>query len=384
MTASPERSQSWVNKGSNPLPEWIEPHVARDREPNGSFLIRTRIGRDSAAARVHVHNAVIVSGGIAYTSPADEISEVLAALAIQNEAVPPSTATTKGGRPPNVAAKKSVASPPPPSRTRAFADPLGDPPSIEWVKVDKLTVDTAYQRSTDNQASQRLINSIAAKFDWRLCAPLVVSRRPDGTLTVIDGQHRTLAAAKRGDIPHLPCCVFRYEGPEEEARMFIAANRARKPMNRLDDFHAALAAGDSDAVLIKQLVSDAGLSVARNTASTAWRPGEIAFTASIATVVRKHGSAVAATALTEIARAFGNQRVVHSGSIFLGMVKLLTSPPAGFDAGRLSQALRHYTAEEWGSFVAGLKGGDTRATAIRDALLMAYEEVPTSEVGAAQ
>lgn len=166
--------------------------------------------------------------------------------------------------------------------------------------------------------------------------------------------------------------------------MFIAANRARKPMNRLDDFHAALAAGDLDAVEIERMVTSAGLTVARNTASAAWKPGEITFTASIATVLRKHGGAIATTALTELANAFPEQRVLHSGSIFLGLVKLLASPPVGFDPDRMSQALRRYTAEEWGSFVVGLKGGDTRATAIRDALLMAYEEVPTSAGGAAQ
>jgi hypothetical protein len=244
------------------------------------------------------------------------------------------------------------------------------------VHLERLSVDSAYQRSTDNDASRRLITSIAAKFDWRLCAPLVVSRRPDQTLVVIDGQHRTLAAKRRGDIPQLPCCVFSYEGPEEEARMFIAANRARKPMNRLDDFHAALAAADEDAMEIQQLVADAGLQITRNTASAAWRPGEIAFTTSIASTIRKHGAAIASAALTNIAEAFAGQKVLHSGSIFLGIVKVLGSPPEGFDPDRLFRALQMRDAEEWGALVKQLKGGDTRAAAIRDALLIAYDEVP--------
>ena len=44
--------------------------------------------------------------------------------------------------------------------------------------------------------------------------------------------------------------------------MFILANRARKPMNRLDDDFAALAAADEDALEIQQLVTDAGLGIA--------------------------------------------------------------------------------------------------------------------------
>lgn len=57
--------------------------------------------------------------------------------------------------------------------------------------------------------------------------------------------------------------------------MFIVANRARKPINRLDDFYAAVAAGDEDALEIQQLVTSAGLRVARNTSATGWRPGEV-------------------------------------------------------------------------------------------------------------
>ena len=63
-------------------------------------------------------------------------------------------------------------------------------------------------------------------------------------MVIIDGQHRWAAAVRRGDLLQLPCCLFTYDNPEDEARMFIVANRARKPMNRLDDFHAALAAAD--------------------------------------------------------------------------------------------------------------------------------------------
>lgn len=261
-------------------------------------------------------------------------------------------------------------------RKRAYPPPAGLRPTIEWLHLDRLTMDVSYQRSTDNQASQRLIARIASGFDWRLCTPLVVSRRPDGSFAVIDGQHRLLAARLR-KMDDLPCCVFTYDSPEEEAKMFVAANRSRKTMNRLDDFHAALAAGDSDAHQVLQLVTDAGLAVARNTASASWKPGEIAFTASISSVLRKHGPAITSAALTNIAEAFPDQKLAHAGSIFLGLVKVLADPAEEFDPDRLFRALLKYPAEEWGSFVTGLKGGDTRASAIRDALLMAYEETPS-------
>lgn len=421
-----DATPSWINKGKNPLPDWLQPRMVGKREPNGSFMIRVRRGGDALQARVLAGNIVFEHGGEVHTCPAGEAREYVANLEREFAPVPPKPAAAFSAPraeadvadrrddtdditariraqsspppppviPPKTAPKPPASSPgglplnPPrpvaktkaakPERTRTYPPPLGRRPMIEWIPVGELSLDASYQRSVDNQASQRLIASIAMNFDWRLCAPLIVSRRSDGTYVVIDGQHRMMGAKMRG-MDDLPCCVFTYDSPEDEAKFFITANRSRKPMNRLDDFHAALAAADDDALTIQRLVTDAGLTVARNTSSTSWKPGEIAFTSSIASTLRKHGAEVAGKALKLIAEAFPGQKVVHAGSIFLGLVKILTAR-AAFDPDRLFRALKKYDADGWGSFVHGLKGGDTRASAIRDALLMAYEETEIENV----
>jgi hypothetical protein len=260
-------------------------------------------------------------------------------------------------------------------RTNSYPEPIGVPPTIEWLKVEWLTVDEAYQRSTDNGVSRKLIASIANTFDWRLCAPLVVSRRQDREFAVIDGQHRTMAAQLRGDIPHLPCCVFNYDGTAEEARMFIMANRSRKQISRLDDFHAAVAASDPDAMEINDIVTSAGLSVARNTGPNTWKSGEVGFTTSIRNMVRKHGRKIVSAALVNIGEAFPNQRLNNAGSIFLGLVRILANPPEDLDPDRLVTALTRYTTQDWGSFVIGQSGAEDRARAIQEAMLMVYEDV---------
>lgn len=161
--------------------------------------------------------------------------------------------------------------------------------------------------------------------------------------------------------------------------MFILANRARKPMNRLDDYYAALAAADEDAIEIQQLVTDAGLSIARNTSSTAWRPGEVAFTSSIATAIRRFGPAITSAVLTNMAEAFPGQKMTHGGAIFGGLVRIMSRPTADFDPDRLLSALQTRTADEWGSFAVGLKGGDTRVMALHDAILDAYDKQTSDE-----
>ena len=60
---------SWINKGTNPLPDWMRaaPHSASKREPNGTFLIWTKIGKDRHQARVLVGNIVVLRGDLAVT-----------------------------------------------------------------------------------------------------------------------------------------------------------------------------------------------------------------------------------------------------------------------------------------------------------------------------
>lgn len=277
--------------------------------------------------------------------------------------------------------RKSAVSTPPPSKAsttpRKWPAAKGMPPSIENRNPAELNLDDNYQRSTDNGASRALITKIANGWDWRMCLPLVVSKRDDGTLWVIDGQHRLAAAKMRGDIPFLPCCVAVYGSVADEAAMFVAMNRTRKAMNRLDDFHAAIASGDGEAIVIARLITDAGFTVSRKTGSQSWVPGEVAFTSAIAKVLRKHGEKVCADALRTMAEAFPDEVLNAGASMFTALTKLAISPPEAYDPDRMFRTLLTRNQREWASFLNETKGGgDDRAMQLRQVLLMAYEEVP--------
>jgi hypothetical protein len=206
-----------------------------------------------------------------------------------------------------------------------------------------------------------------------MCLPLVVSRRETG-LYVIDGQHRLAAAQLRPDIPFLPCCLTTYGSIAEEAAMFVAMNRTRRAINRLDDFHAAAAGGDQDALTVRQLIIDAGFKVARKTGSQSWVPGEVAFTTSIEKVMRKHGQKVCADALALMAEAFPNEVLNAGASVFLALTKLAVAGSTP-DRDRLFRALLMYDQKGWASFLLGIKGGvEDRGLALRAALIMAYED----------
>lgn len=251
----------------------------------------------------------------------------------------------------------------------------GMPPSIENRHPGELRVDDSYQRSIDTGPSQALIDRIARSWDWRMCLPLVVSKRDDGSLYVIDGQHRLAAAQARGDIPFLPCCVSVYGSVADEAAMFVAMNRARRSINRLDDFHAAQAGGDDEALAITALVHGAGFTVSRKTGSATWVPGEVAFTSAIAAVRRKHGDGIVRDALQMMAEAFPDQRLTAGSSVFTAICRVLITPPERFDKDRLFYALLKFDMQGWADFLRGAKGGDDRAAKLREVLLLAYDEV---------
>lgn len=359
----PNDMRTWTNDRS-PVPDWVRAHMAGRIAPNGTFLISTPVG----TARVHVGNVVVEHCGELWSRASDEVpqlvEELKAATAPAAAAIGPGKSAQFGSECKTGRGKKRGA-----ERKLAFRPPCGSMPSIEWVHTSELTVDQSYQRSIDNAGSRRLITSIAANFDWRLCAPLVVSRRANGSKIIIDGQHRWAAAVRRGDLPQLPCCLFTYANPEDEARMFIVANRARKPMNRLDDFHAALAAADEDASEILRLVNEAGLAIARNTSSSAWKPGEVVFTSSIATALRRYGDAIVSGALTCMAEAFEGQSLTQGASVFGALVRIFANPPEGFDSDRLVPLLRQLNAAGLGKIVQEQKGGDSRVVAIRAAMV---------------
>ncbi|MBD8908247.1 DUF6551 family protein [Methylorubrum zatmanii] len=357
-------TSSWTNDGT-PIPEWVRIQMSGDMAVNGTFLIITPFG----TARVHRGDIVIKHKGQLWSRHPEEVSHLIEGF--EAEAALPITAIGPGkdaqfGTKSKVGQRRGRVG----ERKTQYREPTGKMPSIEWVHTTELAVDQSYQRSIDNEGSRRLIASIAANFDWRLCAPLVVSRRLDGSKIIIDGQHRWAAARRRGDVLQLPCCLFNYDSPEDEARMFIVANRARKPMNRLDDFHAALAAADEDAVEIQRLVTEAGLRVSRSTSSNTWKAGEIAFTSSIAAALRRHGSAIVSAALTSIAEAYEGRALSYGSSIFGALVKIFSNPPENFDPDDLVPTLKNVDLVSLGETVRRLNGGDSRALAVHSAMLV--------------
>lgn len=125
--------------------------------------------------------------------------------------------------------------------------------AFEWVDKSALQIDRSYQR----QVSKERISRLSQEWSWVSCGCLIVCMRPDGTLWVVDGQHRKLAADKKADIRQLPCMIF--SGDRDiEAKGFLSSNVNRKPLTMLDKLPALVESGDAVAKTMSEFVASRG------------------------------------------------------------------------------------------------------------------------------
>jgi hypothetical protein len=213
---------------------------------------------------------------------------------------------------------------------------MGELPVLQYCALEQLCIDESYQRSLEAANSITLIRRIATFWDWGLCQPLYVSRRADGKLYVVDGQHRMAAATLRGDIWQLPCVVRAFDSAAAEAAAFVALNQERRPLNKLQIFKAALAAGEMEAAQIVIALDDAGLTIASTTNLDNCPPGAVSFVAGLQLCYRAHGIQVLTTALNVLARSYKGQVLRYGGTLFPGIVAIVadeTEADSGFADG---------------------------------------------------
>lgn len=255
----------------------------------------------------------------------------------------------------------------------------GAPPTLEWIATDALVIDESYQRATESSKSQRIIFGMVKGWDWRLCQPLAVSRRVDGGLFVVDGQHRLAGALRRGDIPHLPCVVTMHADASDEAATFVALNERRQRLNEGDKFNAALASGDETAIRVAALIAECGLSLARHCNPAAWKPGQIFCAPAIVSAVKQFGERVVTCALIALSEAYQG-KVLSRGATLLPGLYPLYRDHAGqdFDPDLFIETLGSIEQLEWLEEARALKRADgtiSQRQALAEVMMREYRAV---------
>lgn len=244
---------------------------------------------------------------------------------------------------------------------------VGDKPELKWLKITQLYIDHDYQRSAKSSKSRANLAYMQEHFSWAHCGALIVCWEPEKKqYAVVDGQHRLLAAIARNDIPELPCVVISGQDFQRQAKSFVVINTKRVTMNPLAKFHAAVSAGEEDAISVKGLLDECGLEVPRNPVMKGETdPRQIQCVGTLLSLLGSHSRKQLVWALSIIPEAYGDE----PGQMRSGLVKALADfikarPDTdrarmvevlrGVDPDELEQNARSYKAIEGGTSKAAM------------------------------
>lgn len=214
------------------------------------------------------------------------------------------------------------------------------PKSFEWLPV----VDLLEYRRTGQGVQRNMIlghgSRIEREFDPRAVGLLVVSRRSDGTLWLLDGQHRAYAMRRRG-IELAECIVYDNLTRQEEAALWRMLNRhlATKP---LDNFISDLEAGNPKAVEINRVVLACGFRIATYYSSYFSKEGKrlIAAVGALDWIFERGGSSALSDVLTIISDVYADERMAVGIKMLEGLHVFLSVYADQIHRDRLFRVMR--------------------------------------------
>jgi hypothetical protein len=213
--------------------------------------------------------------------------------------------------------------------------PLPDPgpaPMLQWIEIVDLVVDPTYQRLIRG-AGKGNVRKIAANFRWSCFAPVVVSPITGGRFAIVDGQHRTTAAALIG-LKSVPCQVVVASGAEQ-ALAFKEINGATTTMSRQAIHAAAVAAGDPDAVALEDVAKRAEITILRYPLAVSQqdKPGMTMAVACLDVCLRQYGRDTLVTALQCLSQTENHVAGILVASVIKAVCGVLHENVAWRDSG---------------------------------------------------
>lgn len=196
-----------------------------------------------------------------------------------------------------------------------------------------------YQRNHD----QRRVDKMAAEFNRAALGAITIVKRADGTIWVVDGNHRRLTCIKVGVAEMF---AIQYEGLTlaEEASLFLGLN-STKQVQAVDRFHASVLAGDPQSVQIAEAVASHGWTVSMSS-----EPGRIASVSALGMIYQGLGIAgqessvkLVNDTLATITAAWGLNRDGGQGQIIRGIAKVLVRYEGEINQGSLIERLSKIT-----------------------------------------
>jgi hypothetical protein len=207
----------------------------------------------------------------------------------------------------------------------------GPAPMLQWLKIADLIVDPSYQRPIVGNG-RRNVDRIARAFSWSCFAPVVVSPVEGGKFAIIDGQHRTTAAALVG-FDSVPCQIV-IAALEQQAAAFKAINGTITPISRMALHAASLVANEPWAVQLADVCARADVEFLRYPVPIHRQSaGQTMAIGAIAHCLKRYGEATLITALQCITQTTNNQAGALSARLIKALCEVLHSDRERRDSG---------------------------------------------------
>lgn len=207
----------------------------------------------------------------------------------------------------------------------------GAVPMLQWLPISDLVVDPSYQRPIVGQG-RRNVNRIAQAFSWSCFSPVVVSPVEGGKFVIIDGQHRTTAAALVG-FDSVPCQVV-IAAREQQAVAFKAINGITVPISPMAFHAAAVVAREPWAVDVADVCIRADVEILRYPLPVErQRPGQTMAIGAISRCLKRYGAATLITALQCITQTTNNKPGALTARAIRALCEVLDSNHHWRDSG---------------------------------------------------
>ncbi|MGA5128387.1 DUF6551 family protein [Streptomyces olivoreticuli] len=240
----------------------------------------------------------------------------------------------------------------------------------EAIAVGQLKVD--HKMDAQRQFQPKWAKKLDKIWDPEVLLPAIVSRRPDGDY-VLDGQHSNDVARRKEGLEFLRDCMV-YEGltRQQEAKLFLAANRDRRAVKPYENFSVAVTAGEIEAVKINADVLSCGLHVSSGTS----KDGISAVQAlKVIHGMRDPEDGLLPKTLMTVLNAWGHDSTTWDGMMLRAVAIVIHKNWATIDLDSLSLTLKHEPVGVWKDKAMNdtISGGGSQSRSIPLANNIAYE-----------
>jgi hypothetical protein len=255
----------------------------------------------------------------------------------------------------------------------------GPAPQLRWIEIEQLVVDPSYQRDIGSSGKKAIIK-IAREFEWARFSPVVVAPHGKDRFVIVDGQHRTTAAALR-EHKKVPCQIIAAD-TAKQALAFASINANITKMSSMQIHAARVAAGDPDAVRLKKVCDAGGVELLRYPiAADQQQPGQTMAVVQLRQALDRYGEKALRVALQCITRTRDGNRGMVRGLLVLALCSVLDAERGWLNHPQVVQAFQKF------DFAAAFKNaghsaGGFSQQAVRTALVKLISDFLSKSLGA--